>query len=292
MATQVLLDPGVPDLAALGAPAAEAWLEGFEAPGGELVTSDGGREVRRVPLPGTLSGRPRGAGTGWVLWIRYGPAALAERLFARFTHPRSDSLAGREWNLFCALRRAGVATPAPLALVWEEHPLFAPRSALVTRALEGATPLEAWFARAGDPARRRRACTALGLALARMGAAGIDLPLAPGRLLLLEDEDPTRPASPADACGLEQVLAARRAPVDVGRPVRWRRLPEVVVADARGGRIRRHPTTRRLVARLARDPGAADLGPDERRRVARAAAGNPGERRALLATPSCWNVPE
>ncbi|MDA1264884.1 MAG: hypothetical protein O2816_07390 [Planctomycetota bacterium] len=247
MATNFLLDLAVPDLSALGARAAEdllgtgAALE-TEAQAERLPAEDG-VEVLRVPLPGTLRGRPRGAGTGWVLLRRFHAAPLRARLAARFQHPRSDSLASREWNLYCALRAAGVVTPAPMALAHEVHPFFAKRSALVLRDLEGVRDARTWFAETDDPLARRRACLSLGLTLARLRAGNFDLPRLASRLGVLPEDDADRPDAADDACGLEQILAARtRSPrgeaLGFARGLRWRRLPEIVVTDAAGGRIR------------------------------------------------------
>lgn len=279
MQPQLLLDPGVPDLLALGAGAVEdllgtgAPLEG--EPHAQPLGEGSGVTTLRVPLPGTVRGRPRGAGTGWVVVRRYEDAP--GRWSARMTAPRSDSHAARDWNLLCALRGAGVVTAAPLAVASEAHPLFARRSVLVTRALEEVEPLEAWW-HGADPAARRRACAALGLTLARLDAGGFDLPLAAARLGLLEGEE-DRGEAAEDACGLEQVLAARRGGTTPDLGLRWRRLPEVVLLDVEGGRVRGGPTLERLARRVC---GEGPLSASERRRVVLAATTDPARRRALL----------
>ena len=282
--TKFLLEPGVPGLVALGAAAPEDLvgtgdpLEG--EPLGELLGEAQGSVTLRVPLPGTLKGRPRGGGTGWMILRRF--QGGAGRLTARLTHPRSDSHAGREWNLLCALRGAGVVTAAPLALAYEAHPLFSRRSALVTRALEGVVSLSTWLEGAST-LDRRRLCASLGLALARLDAGGFDLPLSVDRLGVLEGEG-DRPDTAEDACGLEQVLAARqKAPrgevLDFSRGMAWRRLPEVVLTEVSGGRMRRGPTLGRLAAGCS---GLSVLSDPELRRVVLTATADARRRRRLL----------
>jgi len=282
--THLLLDPGVPDLVALGATAVDDLLgtgaplegEAHAEPHAEPLAPGRGVATLRVPLPGTVRGRPRGAGTGWMVVRRYDGAP--GRWGARMTAPRSDSHAAREWNLLCALRGAGVVTAAPLAVAAEAHPLFARRSALVTRALEGVVPLEAWWREAALGARRR-ACAALGMTLARLDAGGFDLPLEVSRLGLLQGgEDHAETAE--DACGLEQVLAARRGGTTPDLGLRWRRLPEVVLLDVSGGRVRGGPTLERLARRVG---PAGPWTASERRRIVMAATSDAARRRALLA---------
>jgi Lipopolysaccharide kinase (Kdo/WaaP) family len=287
MATHLLLESGIPDLAALGARCPEDLLgtgdplEG-EAAAERLECADGVLEALRLPLPGTLRGRPRGAGTGWVVLRRYGRGGWTRALRSRLTHPRSESLAVREWNLLCGLRAAGVVTPQPLAVVSEEHPVFARRSALVWRALEGWTSAPAWFEQVRDPTRRRRACTALGLTLSRLAAGGFELPLRAEHLSLFEDKHADQPDASADSCGLEQVLAARtrsrgKRELEFSANLRWRRLPEFALNEMGGGRLvsggqaRKRALLGGLLQRLERDPAAELLSRGERRRVAWAA---------------------
>lgn len=282
--TKFLLEPGVPDLVALGATTPEDLigtgdpLEG--EPLAERLGEARGSVTLRVPLPGTLKGRPRGGGTGWMILRRF--QGGAGRWAARFTHPRSDSLAGREWNLLCALRRAGVVTAAPLALAYEGHPLFSRRSALVTRALEDVVVLSTWLEGAST-LDRRRLCVSLGLTLARLDAGGFDLPLSVDRLGVLETEG-DRPDTVEDACGLEQVLAARhQAPrgeaLDFSRGMRWRRLPEVVLTEVTGGRMRSGPTLERLAEGCSAWSVLSDT---ELRRVVLTATPDARRRRRLL----------
>lgn len=265
MNPNLTLAPEVGDLAALGAASLDDLLgtgAGLsEEQRAQELASDDGMVLLRCPLPGTPgpggppSGRPRGAGTGWVVLRRYRRASLGELLRARFTRPRSDSLASREWNLLCHLRAAGVTTPEPLAVGGEPHPLFSRRSVLVTRELGGMRPAPDWFAREADPTRRRLGLRALGLALARLFRSGADLPrLAAGDLWLADPEGPEGP----QGCG--------EAPLAAG--LGWRRLPEVAVASVRGGRLRPRLALPRVVGVLARlDREGGSLAPRERLRV-------------------------
>ena len=169
------LGHGVPDLRALGAREPEDLLEparGLATADRAVVVSEGARDTLiRLPLPGTPDGEgrrreaPRGAGTGWVYLRRYHGAALVELYEARFTPPRSESLAEREWNLTCHLRARGVGTPELLAVGARGRGLFARHSFLATRELTGMLPLPAWAASAQGPVTRRRGILALGRAL-------------------------------------------------------------------------------------------------------------------------------
>ena len=243
----MILAPGVPNLQALGA----------EAPcdvlgmGGELVMegrasilrADREARILRCPLPGTPdeSGRmqnaPRGAGTGWMHVRRYHDASTRTWLVARFTHPRSESLAAREWNLICHLRASGVATPEPMALVEQPAVLFANHSCLVTRELEDTEPLLQALVQSGLNERNDllRAASSM---LARLFRSNTLLPRFRARHLYV-----SRSGSQAllaeDACAAEQILAVQATQNGAG-PVAgmaWGKLPEIVVASVRSGRI-------------------------------------------------------
>ncbi len=267
----VKLDPWIPDLAALGAASPEDLLgtgEGLWGEGrAERLEDREGVVSLRLPLPGTGGGRPRGAGTGWIVVRRYDGAPGWFR--ARFTSPRSASHAAREWNLLCALRAAGLITAAPLALVQEEGGVFARRSALVLRDLEGVQPLEDWLEGASG-SRRAALLRSLGHLLARLGAGGFELPLGPGRVGVIEG-DGTRAETARDACGLERVLAARKGGGTPELGLAWRRLPELVLLDPREARMRSGSTLARLLRSLA---GDGRLTRREKLRVLHAAAGN------------------
>lgn len=280
MPARLTLAPGVPDLAALGASSVDDVLGAGGGLEGESrceeVAAEGGTTLLRCPLPGTLAGRPRGAGTGWVLVRRYHGGSLRERVAARLTSPRSDSLASREWNLLCHLRAAGVTTPEPMAVAAEGGGFLARRSALVTRALEGVTPAPEWFSRRRRPRERRDALRAVGLALSRVLRSGTELPrLSAAEIALSEPGDATRAETGPDACALEQVVAAR--PVTLSGGLSWRRLPDVAVTSVRGGRLRRRARPAAVAATLERlSRGAGDaLDAREKLKV------------ALLATRRC-----
>ena len=251
------LAPGVPDLAALG-----AWTPGDLLGGGARpatwiraeVLSESPASVRlRLPLPGTpdtagrVHERPRGAGTGHVWLERFGPGTgWSELLAARFTAPRSASVAERRWNLYCHLRGAGVATPEPLAVGARGRGPLARRSFLVVREPERGLPLREWFAAAGELARRRRGLEALGAALARLLVSGAVLPdLAPEHVRVVEAD--------AGAGGGDCAARSLAAPgAERGRA--RRQLPEILVVDVVGGRLRadwRRTERRNLLGRFA-----------------------------------------
>jgi hypothetical protein len=189
---RVRLGEGVPDLASLGARAAEDLLErggaveGFER--AELLRERRGEAIWRVPLPGTpvpdgrRHGRPRGAGTGHLLLHRWWPstATFGRLLAARVTSPASASLAEREWNVICRVRAAGVGTPEPLAVGAAGDGPVSRRCFLVVRALEGHQTLPAWLeqldAGQAGAGRRARGLEAAGAALGRAFRSGVRLP--------------------------------------------------------------------------------------------------------------------
>jgi len=273
----VTLAPGLESVRALGAESGRALLEAgaglWGEPHAQALSREPGATLLRVPLPGTalgglaLLGRPAGSGTGWVRLRRYARAAGRARLVARFSAPRSDSLAAREWNVLCHLRRHGVTTPEPLALIAEAHPLFAARSALVTRELASFRPARAWLEHVRDPRERARALAAAGRALAR---AALEARVALPRLGLdgLEVALPEAEPEGESSCG-------------AGGPglsgLALRRRSEVAIADVRGARIARRPSPVALAALLARlerelralaRDGAPRLSPREGLRVA------------------------
>ena len=274
----VILAPGVPDLGALGAKSPGALLGTGEPLEGEPravnLPATGGSLRLRLPLPGTQlegqrrSGQPRGAGTGWMELVRYAHAGLGQRLRARFTHPRSTSLAEREWNLLCHLRAAGVSTPEPLAVAWAGGGALKARSALVVRALDGFRPAPDVLRGLPPSASRRQTLRALGLFLGRLLRSGVELPDLCAEHLQIASAQMTRAESSADACGLEQVLGARaKSPVPPVPGMAWRELPEVALASVEGGRL--HPgglapaLVAQLRSRLRPAADAAGLSPRE-----------------------------
>ncbi|MCP3914214.1 MAG: hypothetical protein GY711_01525 [bacterium] len=270
---QVTLAPFVPDLAALGARTVGDLLgtgAGLEGEGRAAeVARESGTVLLRCPLPGTptgpdapLSGRPRGAGTGFVFVRRYSDPPLGQCLRARFTKPRSESLAAREWNLLCHLRAAGVPTPEPMAVASAGRGVFARRSVLVTRELDAMRPAPEFFADEHELERRRLALRALGQMLARLCRVDVWLPrLAARHFFIGEPRAAQRADLAEDACAADQILAAQGDRCSEGPPVvpglSWSREPEVAIASVRGGRILSAPlsATRRteLLAKLASD---------------------------------------
>lgn len=241
------LAPSIADLAALGADSPEAVLgvggRLWGEPHAQVVHRREGDELLRVPLPGTstdglgLLGRPAGAGTGWIYVRRIRAVPLRERLRLRLRHPRSLSAAEHEWNLLCLLRAAGVTTPEPLAVVAEDHPVFAVRSALVTRELDGFRPAREWLRLVEDPVRRQLGLAAIGKLFARLRRASVELPEVAPEALWLSTPDPD-----SDCHG---------PPVGAGE-LRWRRAPEAALASVRRARWTRSPGPPRGVLDLGR----------------------------------------
>src|SRR5262245_17823897 len=196
---RVELAPGVPDLRALGVAAVADLLDEERLPGAraEVVERDARGSLVRFPLPGTAGpdgrrgGPPRGAGTGWLVLRRWSDAPLPALLRARFTAPRSASLAERAWNVACHLRAHGVGTPDLVAVGARGAGLVSRRSFLVLRELDGYEPLARWLALALSPAARRRGAEAVGRALGRILAAGVVLPRLDARSLWLSIEPDT-----------------------------------------------------------------------------------------------------
>jgi hypothetical protein len=247
----------VPDLHALGAREFEdlmgetGALEG-ETPEG-LVSTGEHRSVLRYPLPGTVHragekrALPRGAGTGFVYLTRWTGGGLGARARARLVAPRSSSFAARAWNLLCHLREHGVGTAEPLAMGEEPAALFAARSFLATRELDGMLPLPEYLAHHADPAARRRLGEALGLFLSRIAVARVELPrLSPEHVFVSRTVG-------GDGCAANQLqeFQARRAR---GTALPVRALPELALASVEGGRLleREGPELRAsLLGRLA-----------------------------------------
>ncbi len=234
-APTVRLAPDVPDLAALGArEPGDLLLESPRLETAARIEPFGA--WLRVPLPGTPDRagrqheRPRGAGTGYLWLKRFGAGAPAWR--ARFTHPRSTSLAARQWNLACHLQAAGVTTPQLVALVEAPGIVTAGASVLIVRELEGFVPLRAWLASGRDAALRARGLESLALALAAVLRCGAWLPRTSANNLLLQARD-------SDDCvalqitnlGSEQALLRERGLVRA-------RLPSIAFTDLGDGRIR------------------------------------------------------
>lgn len=191
----------------------------------ELLEESAGRRRLRFPLPGTpdargnLSGKPGPLGTGF-LWLTVYRGGLGELLRARCTHPRSASLAEREWNLLCHLRAHGVGTPEPVLVGARGAGLFAAHSFLLVRAPADAFPLPRWLRTDGIGAERERGLEALGRALASLRRSGVVLPRLRAEHLWLTP-------SGSGECETQDHGGLRK-----------NRLPGVTITDVRGGRMR------------------------------------------------------
>jgi len=213
----------------------------------ELLPSRSADLVARVPLPGTpdadgrVHERPRGAGTGHLV-LRLYRTRFGAGLHARLTHPRSQSLAERDWNLACRLREAGVATPDLLLAGARGAGFFARRSVLVVRELGDMLPFDRWERLERTEEERALGLEAVGHALARLERSRVVLPeLEPGDVYVHR-----RPAA-AGACSAKGRPGLPSVPIH--------RLPGVVFANLRGGLIVASDGDRRVheaVARLRR----------------------------------------
>lgn len=273
------LAPGVPDLRALGVAGLAELLDEERLPGAraEVVERDATGSVVRYPLPGTVGpdgkrgDRPRGAGTGWLLLRRWRSAPLRALLSARFTAPRSASLAERAWNVACHLRAHGVGTPDLVAVGAEGAGVVSRRSFLLVRELDGYEPLARWLALDLSPAARRRGAEALGRALGRILAAGAVLPRLDARSVFLSIEPDL-----ADGAGC---LAESGGP-------RKNLLPSVAVTAFEEARLDARAPERRaaqlLGALRASTQGSAAATPHLCARVAARAVRGAGLERAAL----------
>ena len=275
----LLLAPSIPDLAALGARGFEDFLDG----GAGLETADRaravaewrGETVTRVPLPGTSdhAGRrrepPRGAGTGWMLVHGFSGGA-AELARARFTRPRSSSLAARRWNLLCHLRAHGIGAPEPLAMGERPGPLAAVQSFLVVRELTGWEPLPRFLREARDR-QRRLGLTALGLTIAALFRCGAWLPETTADDVLVRRGEAGGADAGEESCAALEIERLR-GERDAMRALRLERvrLPGVALTALRRARLLERVSPRRRIAWLrAVDSGVAELVTDrERLRVA------------------------
>ena len=224
--------PGVPGRESLGAETLDDLLGSgtglLDEARIELVSETKTRIDLRYPLPGTpdasgnLTGSPRGAGTGWVRLVRYREASFVESVRSRFTAPRSESLAARDWNLICALRASGVGTPEPLAVGGDGR-----RSFLVTRELTNMVRATDFFVVNRSNQVRSDALVALGTFLGRVLRSGVRLPRLDAGAIFI--------GLPKAVCeGEEEPIANKRI----------RRLPPVVLTDVSGGRLGKLPSLR------------------------------------------------
>jgi len=289
------LGRGVPDLAALGAREAADLLEPETRlaawPRAEVLADDGACLRVRYPLPGTpdaagrVQGRPRGAGTGWVVLEVHRASPWGAALRARFGRPRSASLAERDWNLLCHLRARGVGAPEPVAVGAVGSGLVWSRSFAAAGALDGLLPPGAGVGRAADRGALHGGARALGAALARLFESGVVLPRLALDDVRLSAREACAGAAPPDG-------ARGDVPGDALGGLRLRRLPGVVLAELAGARWRERWSAEEVEALLARWERTAAEWPraDARTRLrvlvtALPAAGPVGrraERRALV----------
>ncbi len=178
--------------------------------------------------------RPRGAGTGWLRVHVYEAraASLGSAWRARVQAPRSASLAARDWNAVCHLRRHGVATPEPLLLLERPRGVLRSDSVLVMRELEGFGPLQDWLGQEVGAQAREFGLEGLGATLAGLFRAGAWLPE-----LALDDLWISGGAAGA-GCAAEEIENLQRVVGDAKRHglVR-RRLPSVALLRFAGARL-------------------------------------------------------
>jgi hypothetical protein len=259
-AEEVHLAPGIPSLESLGAHAFDDFFRTPGAPGFErakLIRSRDGIEEIRYPLPGTPKapdesagprGRPMGAGTGFLILRRFTRSTLRERWRARFTHPRSTSLAEREWNLMCRAREQGVATPEPLAVGRGDGAIFAERSFLVVRELDDVLSLRQWSEASLDSRLGQRVRDSLVLALERLWSAGLWLPtLNADNILVGPPRNPDGGDPDCVARRIVEMQTGTKDPVDSATigALKWGVLPEIVFTEFRGGSMTAQVSTRR-----------------------------------------------
>ncbi len=248
--------PDVPGLEALGA----STLDDLFADPPRTVTSERARRVGAswiVPLPGTPDDdgiqheKPRGAGTG-LLYVRRFEAGGMAGIRARFTQPRSASLAARRWNVMCHLQAHGLATPQLVALAERGSSPLGRESVLVTRELEGFASLRSFFATVTGSAERRRALHALDLALVQLERAGVSLPGTSLDNLLVQRDD-------EDCVALKIVNLQSEQSLLKERRLARSRLPGIAFTsfhDARFVRPQGPAERHALVVQLANEAGA------------------------------------
>ena len=192
------------------------------ARGVSLGLRDGVEEIR-YPLPGTPDERgrqherPMGAGTGWLRLLRWSRGG-AELWRARFSSPRSASLAERAWNVMCHAQAAGVGVPELVAVGAAGRGLVARRSFLVTREPDRSIPLPEWAGLERDEETTRRGLRSLAAAAERLAAAGVLLGRLEPRDVWIE--------RPRAGCGESVPAAGER-----------NRLPGVLIARFDGAQV-------------------------------------------------------
>ena len=264
------LAPELPSVKALGLHDPNALLEDpLPQDRAERLVSDGGFERWRFPLPGTplapggpMTERPQGAGTGWVRLERWRGGTWRTRWSARFSAPRSASLAERHWNLLCLLRAHGIGTQEPWAVGAVEGGLFAPASFLVTREFETPTRRLSDLLGGDEELDLGLLASAMAATFRALETARLVLPRLGPRNVWVQFGDH---AHDEGDCGLQQIATWRedRALGGLARDPR----PAILLADVRGGRVRTRgvePSVSRAVERL--DLGLTGLEPAARDR--------------------------
>lgn len=248
------LAPDVPGLEALGA----STLDDLFADPPRTVTSGRARRLGEswiVPLPGTPDehGRqhekPRGAGTGLLYVRRFAPGGVAG-VRARFTRPRSSSLAARHWNVICHLQANGLAAPQLVALAERGASLLGSESVLVTRDLEGFVPLRTFLETVDRRVERRRALHSLALALVQLARCGAGLPSTTLDNLRVQRDD-------EDCVALKIVNLQSEQSLLRERELARTRLPAIAFTSFSGARLGRRPDARELDSLLVALAGAA-----------------------------------
>jgi Lipopolysaccharide kinase (Kdo/WaaP) family len=282
-ANEVHLAPGVSSLESLGA---RSFDDFFRPPGAsgferaKLVRSRDGFEEIRYPLPGTPlgasertdsreraivlggsmeSGGVGGASSGFAILRRFTRASVRERWRTRFTHPRSTSLAEREWNLMCRAREHGISTPEPLAVGRGEGTVFAERSFLILRELDDMLSLKQWADASLDPRLRVHIRDALVSALEKLWSAGVWLPnVNADNIFVGSPRNPDGGDPDCVARRIVELRTGRAEPIEqpsVGA-LKWGDLPEVALTDFSGGSMPARISTRRrntLLQELGRE---------------------------------------
>ncbi len=250
------LAPGIPSIQSLGASTFEDFFRAIGSPGFErakLVRASGGFEEIRYPLPGALRSLDEetqsrgkslgthtgGADTGFMILRRFTHSTLRDRWRARFTPPRSTSLGEREWNLVCHLRAHGVGAQEPLAVGRVEGGVFAERSFIAVRELDGMLSLKEWARAELDPSMRARIGSSLAQALERMWSSGAWLPHLSAENILVAAPHLATGADPdCVARTIYEMRSSTPSEAATDSALQWGKLSEVAFTEFRGGRLR------------------------------------------------------
>jgi hypothetical protein len=237
---QIYLAPSIPDLGKLGARECADFFQptpSLDGSRASLLRSHDGVEVWRLALGRARAAHAPAAIDGPALLTRFVRSRWSDLWHARFTHPRSQSLAEREWNLLCHLRSAGVSTPEPLAVGRAGAGAFAHRSFVLTRELTGMRTLASWRAEKLDPRATAHMARAVGDFIARIFRSRTFLPKLDAEEIAVAV--PRSLTAGGSDCG------------DVPSGARFAKLPEVALLECRGGRIARELGWDARVAMLA-----------------------------------------